>query len=69
MNRHALFVTGADAFSCVLLFFSVKPAVCVAAVTQGSLPMMKDGKVILIPALGHWLSVSGKILMVLGVTS
>eukprot|EP00069_Balaena_mysticetus_P000368 bmy_03505T0 len=40
----ALFLTGADAFSCVLLFFSVKPAVCVAAVTQGSLPTMKDGK-------------------------
>lgn len=45
----------------------MKPAVCVAAVTQGSLPTMKDGKVILIPALGHWFSVSGKILVVLGV--
>lgn len=60
-----LFLTGADVFSCVLLFFSVKPAVCVAAVTQDSLQTMKDGKVILIPALGCWFSVSGKILIIL----
>lgn len=62
----ALVLTGSDVFSCVCLF-SVKPAVCVAAVTQGSLPMMKDGKVILIPALGCWLSISGKIRMIIGI--
>lgn len=60
-------LTGPDVFSCVLLSFSAKPAVCVAAVTRGSLPTMKAGKVIVILALGPWFSVSGRIRVVLGV--
>ena len=59
-------LTGPDVFSCVLLFVSVKPAVCVAAVTRGSLPTMKAGKVIVILALGRWFRISGRIWMVLG---